>query len=73
MLADSFLPNTFWAEAVSTACYVLNKGQQEANQNPGTEDINDAGDSKTEDESAQDCFVLPIWPSYSPKITPDLM
>ncbi|GJY13228.1 putative ribonuclease H-like domain-containing protein [Tanacetum coccineum] len=25
MLADSFLPNTFWAQAVSTACYVLNK------------------------------------------------
>nr|GEU56256.1 ribonuclease H-like domain-containing protein [Tanacetum cinerariifolium] len=25
MLANSFLPNTFWAEAVSTACYVLNK------------------------------------------------
>ncbi|GKA03177.1 putative ribonuclease H-like domain-containing protein [Tanacetum coccineum] len=25
MLADSFLPNTFWAEAVSTTCYVLNK------------------------------------------------
>ncbi|GJU01574.1 putative ribonuclease H-like domain-containing protein [Tanacetum coccineum] len=25
MLADSFLPNTFWAEAVSTACYVLNQ------------------------------------------------
>nr|GEX00889.1 copia protein [Tanacetum cinerariifolium] len=24
MLADSFLPNTFWAEVVSTACYVLN-------------------------------------------------
>ncbi|GJV48912.1 putative ribonuclease H-like domain-containing protein [Tanacetum coccineum] len=23
MLADSFLPNTFWAEAVSTACYVM--------------------------------------------------
>ncbi|GKD11114.1 putative ribonuclease H-like domain-containing protein [Tanacetum coccineum] len=23
MLADSFLPNTFWAEAVSTACYAL--------------------------------------------------
>nr|GFB04225.1 ribonuclease H-like domain-containing protein [Tanacetum cinerariifolium] len=22
---DSFLPNTFWAEAVSTACYVLNR------------------------------------------------
>ncbi|GJR29117.1 putative ribonuclease H-like domain-containing protein [Tanacetum coccineum] len=25
MLADSFLPKTFWAEAVSTACYVLNR------------------------------------------------
>ncbi|GJZ06280.1 putative ribonuclease H-like domain-containing protein [Tanacetum coccineum] len=25
MLADSFLPNTFWAEAVSTACYVINR------------------------------------------------
>ncbi|GJZ00202.1 putative ribonuclease H-like domain-containing protein [Tanacetum coccineum] len=24
MLADSFLPNTFWDEAVSPACYVLN-------------------------------------------------
>ncbi|GJV95294.1 putative ribonuclease H-like domain-containing protein [Tanacetum coccineum] len=25
MLEDSFLPNTFWAEAISTACYVLNR------------------------------------------------
>ncbi|GJT73536.1 ribonuclease H-like domain-containing protein [Tanacetum coccineum] len=148
MLADSFLPNTFWAEAVSTACYVLNRlksdegflvgyslqskafrvynletkrveenlhinflenkpniagkgptwlfdldyltdsmnyhpissenqanhhaGQQESNQNAGTEDIIEAGDSEQEDESAQDCFVLPIWPSYSSTITPDL-
>ncbi|GJS20192.1 putative ribonuclease H-like domain-containing protein [Tanacetum coccineum] len=63
MLADSFLPNTFWAEAVS---------QQEANQNASTEDIIDAGDSKTEDESTQDSFVLPIWPSYSSIVTPDL-
>ncbi|GJS12221.1 hypothetical protein Tco_0369017 [Tanacetum coccineum] len=47
-------------------------GQQEANQNAGTEDIIDTGDSQTEDESAQDCFVLPIWPSYSSTITPDL-
>ncbi|GKG65224.1 hypothetical protein Tco_0671413, partial [Tanacetum coccineum] len=29
------------------------------------------GDSEKEDESAQDCFVLPIWPSYSSTITPD--
>ncbi|GJW29872.1 putative ribonuclease H-like domain-containing protein [Tanacetum coccineum] len=120
MLADSFLPNTFWAEAVSTACYVLNRvlvtkphnktpyelltgkgptwlfdldyltdsmnyhpvssenqanlhaGQQEANPNAGTEEIIDVGDSDKEDESAQDCFVLPIWPSYSSTITPAL-
>ncbi|GJU61773.1 putative ribonuclease H-like domain-containing protein [Tanacetum coccineum] len=50
----------------------LHAGQQEANHNAGTEDIIDAGDSKKEDESAQDCFVLPIWPSYSSTITPDL-
>ncbi|GJX12361.1 ribonuclease H-like domain-containing protein [Tanacetum coccineum] len=25
MLADSLLPTTFWAEAVSTACYILNR------------------------------------------------
>nr|GEW63514.1 hypothetical protein [Tanacetum cinerariifolium] len=25
MLADSFLPTTFWVEAVNTACYVLNR------------------------------------------------
>ncbi|GKG34621.1 ribonuclease H-like domain-containing protein, partial [Tanacetum coccineum] len=25
MLADSKLPTTFWAEAVSTACYVQNR------------------------------------------------
>ncbi|GJR60259.1 hypothetical protein Tco_1502421 [Tanacetum coccineum] len=34
----------------------------------GTEDIIDAGDSKKEDESAQDYFVLPIWSSYSSTI-----
>ncbi|GJV35822.1 putative ribonuclease H-like domain-containing protein [Tanacetum coccineum] len=47
-------------------------GQQEANQNAGTEEIIDAGDSDKEDESAQDCFVLPIWPSYSSTKTPAL-
>ncbi|GKA70979.1 hypothetical protein Tco_0777118, partial [Tanacetum coccineum] len=47
----------------------LHVGQHEANQNAGTEDIIDAGDSDKEDESAQDCFVLPIWPSYSSTIT----
>ncbi|GKF81830.1 hypothetical protein Tco_0240432 [Tanacetum coccineum] len=40
-------------------------GPQEANQNAGTKDNIDAGDSKKEDESAQDYFVQPIWSSYS--------
>ncbi|GJY31167.1 putative ribonuclease H-like domain-containing protein [Tanacetum coccineum] len=40
-------------------------GPQEANHNAGTKDNIDAGDSKKEDESAQDYFVLPIWSSYS--------
>ncbi|GJW70452.1 putative ribonuclease H-like domain-containing protein [Tanacetum coccineum] len=44
-------------------------GPQEANHNAGTEDIIGVGDSKKEDESAQDCFVLPIWSSYSSTIT----
>ncbi|GJX11175.1 putative ribonuclease H-like domain-containing protein [Tanacetum coccineum] len=34
----------------------LHAGQKEANQNAGTEEIIDAGDSEKEDESAQDCF-----------------
>ncbi|GKC05694.1 hypothetical protein Tco_0997304 [Tanacetum coccineum] len=31
----------------------------------GTKDKIDAGDSEKEDDSAQDCFELPIWHSYS--------
>ncbi|GJZ77194.1 putative ribonuclease H-like domain-containing protein [Tanacetum coccineum] len=49
-----------------------NACQQEANHNAGTEDILDAGNSETEDESALDCFVLPIWSSYSSTNSPDL-
>ncbi|GJX86958.1 putative ribonuclease H-like domain-containing protein [Tanacetum coccineum] len=93
MLADSFLPNTFWAEAVrkgptwlfdldyltdsmnyhpvsSENQANLHAGQQEANQNAGTEETIDVGDSDKEDDSTQDCFVLPIWPSYSSTNTP---
>nr|GEZ57198.1 putative ribonuclease H-like domain-containing protein [Tanacetum cinerariifolium] len=43
MLADSFLPNTFWAEAVSTACYVLNRPvtlENKANKTTGPEEAN---------------------------------
>ncbi|GJS39608.1 copia protein [Tanacetum coccineum] len=48
----------------------LHAGQQEANQNTGTEEIIDVGDSDKVDESSQECFVLPIWPSYSSTNTP---
>ncbi|GJR12838.1 putative ribonuclease H-like domain-containing protein, partial [Tanacetum coccineum] len=34
MLADSFLPNTFWAEAVSTACYMKREKVQERKNKP---------------------------------------
>ncbi|GKG01516.1 hypothetical protein Tco_0306221, partial [Tanacetum coccineum] len=43
----------------------LHAGQQESNQNTGTQDKIDAGDSEKEDESNQDCFELLIWHSYS--------
>ncbi|GJU86252.1 retrovirus-related pol polyprotein from transposon TNT 1-94 [Tanacetum coccineum] len=81
MLADSFLPNTFWAEAVSTACYVLNRvlvtkpqnktpyelitGPEEANHSAGTQDNIDAGNSEMEADPAQDYFVLPIYSFYT--------
>ncbi|GKC93321.1 putative ribonuclease H-like domain-containing protein [Tanacetum coccineum] len=81
MLADSFLPNTFWAEAVSTACYVLNRvlvikpqnktpyelitGPEEANHSVGTQDNINAGNSEMEGDPAEDYFVLPICSSYT--------
>ncbi|GJW57630.1 ribonuclease H-like domain-containing protein [Tanacetum coccineum] len=46
-------------------------GQKESRGNNCTEEIIDAGDSEKEDESAQDSFVLPMWPSFSSTITPD--
>ncbi|GJS60218.1 putative ribonuclease H-like domain-containing protein [Tanacetum coccineum] len=81
MLADSFLPNTFWAEAVSTACYVLNRvlvtkpqnntpyelitGPKEANHSAGTPDNIDAGNYEMKAELAQEYFVLLLWSSYT--------
>ncbi|GKA81553.1 putative reverse transcriptase domain-containing protein [Tanacetum coccineum] len=43
----------------------LHAGQQESNQNTGSKDKIEAGDSEKEDELDQDCFELPIWHSYS--------
>ncbi|GJV36070.1 putative ribonuclease H-like domain-containing protein [Tanacetum coccineum] len=76
MLARIFTYNFLGRdEAVSTACYVLTGSENQANPSccvnkelpkiTGTKDKNDAGNSEKEDESAQDCFELPIWHSYS--------
>ncbi|GJZ94176.1 retrovirus-related pol polyprotein from transposon TNT 1-94 [Tanacetum coccineum] len=86
MLADSFLPNTFMAEAVSTACYVLNrilpaKSENQANKTTGPEETNhtadtqdniDAGNSKMEADPAQDYFVLLIYSSYTSTVNRSL-
>ncbi|GJT39188.1 putative ribonuclease H-like domain-containing protein [Tanacetum coccineum] len=75
MLADAFLPNTFWAEAVSTACYVFNRVLVTKPQNKtpyelitGTQDHIDVGNSEMEVEPTQDYFVLPIWSFYTSTI-----
>ncbi|GJW85414.1 putative ribonuclease H-like domain-containing protein [Tanacetum coccineum] len=144
ILADSFLPNTFWVEVVSTACYVLNRvlvtkpqsktpyklttgkipiisyirafgchvtiwntidhlgkfeekadegflagyslnskafrhvtaenkatkiaSPIEANGSAGTQNDNDASNSKVEAKPVEEHFVLPFWPSYSSTI-----
>ncbi|GJV98404.1 putative ribonuclease H-like domain-containing protein [Tanacetum coccineum] len=67
MLADSFLPNTFWAEAHVTAENKANKpaGPKEANHSAGTQDNTAAGNSEMEAEPAQEYYVLPIWSSYT--------
>ncbi|GJT41588.1 putative ribonuclease H-like domain-containing protein [Tanacetum coccineum] len=65
MLADSLLPTTFWAEAVSTACYVLNRNQ--TNPLAGTSEVTNsvctsqtpnANASEEKDEDAE-LIVVP--------------
>nr|GEY91019.1 hypothetical protein [Tanacetum cinerariifolium] len=44
-ITDSFLPNTFWAEAVSTGCYVLNRpvtAENKANKTVGPKEANNS-------------------------------
>ncbi|GJV31515.1 putative ribonuclease H-like domain-containing protein [Tanacetum coccineum] len=80
MLADSFLPNTFWAEAVSYAFVMyLSLGYtvrteinanncaspEEVNHSAGTQDTINARNSKMKVNPAQDYFVLPICSSYT--------
>ncbi|GJR55409.1 putative ribonuclease H-like domain-containing protein [Tanacetum coccineum] len=53
MLADSLLPTTFWAEAVSTACYIFNRNQ--ANQHAGASEVtNSAGTPQTPSSNASE-------------------
>nr|GEX05361.1 putative ribonuclease H-like domain-containing protein [Tanacetum cinerariifolium] len=68
MLADSFLPTTFWAEAVNIACYVLNRvlvtkpqnktpyellTEHQANKSAGSKEANNgAGTQANDDQSA---------------------
>ncbi|GJS32010.1 ribonuclease H-like domain-containing protein, partial [Tanacetum coccineum] len=67
MLADSFLPNTFWGETPVTVENKANKtvGPKEANHSAGTQDNINAGNSEMEAEPAQEYFVLPLWSSYT--------
>nr|GEX27971.1 hypothetical protein [Tanacetum cinerariifolium] len=54
MLADSFLPNTFWAEAVSTACYVLNRpvtAENKANKTAGPKEANNSAEAKNGEQN----------------------
>ncbi|GJS41713.1 ribonuclease H-like domain-containing protein [Tanacetum coccineum] len=66
MLADSFLPNTFWAciESSSMLCYVLNRVLVTKPHNKTPYELL-TGNSQIEDESARDCFEVPYWHSYS--------
>ncbi|GKB65601.1 putative ribonuclease H-like domain-containing protein [Tanacetum coccineum] len=63
MLADSKLPTTFWAEAVSTACYWLHElflmtlHVSKGVLSPST--------SSQQDQDNQDCIIMPIWKDAS--------
>nr|GEV23999.1 hypothetical protein [Tanacetum cinerariifolium] len=68
MLADSFLPTTFWAEEVNTALEnQANKsaGPKEANNSAGTQANDDQGANSEEIYLHEEHFVLPLWSSYS--------
>nr|GEX25005.1 putative ribonuclease H-like domain-containing protein [Tanacetum cinerariifolium] len=58
MLADLFLPNTFWAEALVTTKNKANKtaGLKEANNSAGTQDNIDARNSNMKAEHVQEYF-----------------
>ncbi|GJY83805.1 putative ribonuclease H-like domain-containing protein [Tanacetum coccineum] len=69
MLADSKLPATFWAEAVSTACYdrirvlVVKPHTMTPYELFRGTITNDS--ASTSEEISQDCIVMPIWKNTS--------
>ncbi|GJV19374.1 ribonuclease H-like domain-containing protein [Tanacetum coccineum] len=58
MLADSLLPTTFWAEAVSTACYIFNRVFQWITNNAGTSQNSKSIVSEEKDEEVE-LIVVP--------------
>ncbi|GKA63554.1 retrovirus-related pol polyprotein from transposon TNT 1-94 [Tanacetum coccineum] len=69
MLADSKLPTTFWAEAVSTACYVQNRVLivKPHNKTPYElfRGIQGVFESNTSSQQDQDWIAMPIWKDAS--------
>nr|GEX49477.1 putative ribonuclease H-like domain-containing protein [Tanacetum cinerariifolium] len=64
MLVDLVLPNTFRAEAVSIACYVLNRVLVTKPYNKTPYELI-TGTSEIEADHAQEYYVLPLWSSYT--------
>ncbi|GJW57494.1 putative ribonuclease H-like domain-containing protein [Tanacetum coccineum] len=65
---DSKLPTTFWAEAVSTACYVKNRVLIVKPHNKKPYELFKGTFSSTssqQDQDNQDCIVMPIWKDAS--------
>ncbi|GJY87101.1 retrovirus-related pol polyprotein from transposon TNT 1-94 [Tanacetum coccineum] len=69
MLADSKLPTTFWAEAVSTACYVQNRvlivKPHSMTPYELLECIQGVSESSTSCQQDQDWIAMPIWKDAS--------
>ncbi|GJR60611.1 retrovirus-related pol polyprotein from transposon TNT 1-94 [Tanacetum coccineum] len=76
MLADSKLPTTFWAEAVSTACYVQNRVLVVKPHNKTPYELfrvmQEGSKSNISSQEDQDCIFMPIWKdaSYFEDVTP---
>nr|GEV75005.1 copia protein [Tanacetum cinerariifolium] len=67
MLADLFLPNTFWTEVVSTACYVLNRpvtAENKANTTAGPKEAKNSaaknGDEKLNGDTGSKTNEEPV-------------